>query len=480
MGLLDAFNTDEGRLGLGLLAAAGPRSDGAGFGQRLSEGIGSVDAWKKQAMEKKLLEAHMGQYLADAAHKKQQDEQQKAKLEMLQGIFGGAPTSPGAFTPSLGGMGPTMPPQMQGQPSGGIGGMNIDTIAKLKALGGVDLMKEFEWANNPQKFDPGSMYRDRLTGAERTIPKLGEGVTVGPNGASEVPNYGNVIAGMEGAKAGAVEAAKSRFDPTQYTPAGQSNPVQSTRFNDVQRITGAQAPMPRSGLPPVAGVSGSFTGPAEDVLRSIENIRDPQERANAYAAYGSQSLDGNRLQSEAEKTKLVDTAKADVVRDTAKITDAKRYGQITETTNRALELLNSGPTGSGFGSLVDSGVGFFGASTKSADIASKLETLGGWMTANVPRMEGPQSDKDTAQYRIMAAQVGDRKVPIPQRIEAAKELQFLQNKYAELNGIPTKNDAPKAMPLPKGATAQTLKKGGLYELPNGSTGVWDGMRFKGQ
>ena len=32
MGLLDVLNSEQGRLGLGLLAAAGGRSDGAGFG----------------------------------------------------------------------------------------------------------------------------------------------------------------------------------------------------------------------------------------------------------------------------------------------------------------------------------------------------------------------------------------------------------------------------------------------------------------
>lgn len=52
-GLLDAFDDPQLRFGLGLLAAAGPRADGAGFGQRLMEGVGSVDAWKKQkALEK--------------------------------------------------------------------------------------------------------------------------------------------------------------------------------------------------------------------------------------------------------------------------------------------------------------------------------------------------------------------------------------------------------------------------------------------
>ena len=46
-GFMDFFDTDQARLGMGLLAAAGPRADGAGFGQRLMEGVGSLDSFRK-------------------------------------------------------------------------------------------------------------------------------------------------------------------------------------------------------------------------------------------------------------------------------------------------------------------------------------------------------------------------------------------------------------------------------------------------
>ena len=46
MGLLDVLNSDEGRMGLALLAAGAPRLDGAGFGQRLNEAVGSFDQYK--------------------------------------------------------------------------------------------------------------------------------------------------------------------------------------------------------------------------------------------------------------------------------------------------------------------------------------------------------------------------------------------------------------------------------------------------
>lgn len=100
MGLLDVLNTDQGRMGLGLLAAAGPRSDGAGFGQRLAEGMGSFDAYKANALKQKMLEAQMQEHL--------QAQQQAQAMRALAAKFA-IPASPavpqGADIPSGNSMG---------------------------------------------------------------------------------------------------------------------------------------------------------------------------------------------------------------------------------------------------------------------------------------------------------------------------------------------------------------------------------------
>jgi hypothetical protein len=150
--------------------------------------------------------------------------------------------------------------------------------------------------------------------------------------------------------------------------------------------------------------------------------------------------------SKAEEARQVDTAKADVVRDTANLSDSKRFGQMREGIGRAIELLNAGPTASGVGSAVDTGLSAFGKSTKSADLASQLETLSGWLTSNVPRMEGPQSDRDVMNYRIQAGMVGDKTKPVSQRLSAANEVMRLQQKYADLNGYG--GDTPAPAPAP--------------------------------
>lgn len=61
MGLLDALDSEQGRLGLGLLMAAGPQAQPMSLGQRLGQGLGYVQAQKMQDAEQKLRELQMQQ-----------------------------------------------------------------------------------------------------------------------------------------------------------------------------------------------------------------------------------------------------------------------------------------------------------------------------------------------------------------------------------------------------------------------------------
>lgn len=120
----------------------------------------------------------------------------------------------------------------------------------------------------------------------------------------------------------------------------------------------------------------------------------------------------------------------------------QKTAQLQSTFDTARSLLPQA-TQSGIGSMVDAGNRLIGNTTDSAKAAAQLETLSGWMTSNVPRMEGPQSDADVANYKIMAAKVGDRTVPYQERMQALELLHGLQNKYAQLNqGIIQSGNAP--------------------------------------
>lgn len=91
------------------------------------------------------------------------------------------------------------------------------------------------------------------------------------------------------------------------------------------------------------------------------------------------------------------------------------------------------PTGSGFGTAVDYAASLVGATPSGAPEADKMKVIGGALTSKMPRMEGPQSDKDTAMYKEMAGRVGDNTLPVERRLKALDEIENLWAKYEHQN-----------------------------------------------
>lgn len=69
-GLLDFLSSPDAQMSLGLLAAAGPRSDGAGFGQRLQEGMGYAQAQQDNALKRKMAQMQMDEKQAQVQEQK--------------------------------------------------------------------------------------------------------------------------------------------------------------------------------------------------------------------------------------------------------------------------------------------------------------------------------------------------------------------------------------------------------------------------
>jgi uncharacterized protein (UPF0147 family) len=64
---------------------------------------------------------------------------------------------------------------------------------------------------------------------------------------------------------------------------------------------------------------------------------------------------------------------------------------------------------------------------------------------SMPRMEGPQSDRDVELYSKAAGQIGDPNVPRDIKKAAVKTIRALQDKYVDRAN--TQNGAPTADPL---------------------------------
>lgn len=136
MGLLDGlFDSEGGRLGLGLLAAGSARSDGAGFGQRLSEAVGSVDQYKKA----KAQEAFQKQQAAMQAMQMQQMMAQAEQQKKLQGLAGRFATP--AIPMAADGFGPSAP-------------ASFDRQGYANALEGLDPIAGLQYQESIKKSRP--------------------------------------------------------------------------------------------------------------------------------------------------------------------------------------------------------------------------------------------------------------------------------------------------------------------------------------
>ena len=121
-------------------------------------------------------------------------------------------------------------------------------------------------------------------------------------------------------------------------------------------------------------------------------------------------------------------------------------------------------TGSGAGALVDKGAAFFGASTKGSEAAGPLKVIAGNLTMAQPRMEGPQSDKDTQLYKEMAGNLADDTLPVKVRQNALKEMRLIANRYKSGYWAPPGYKPPPGFKVDSGTGGQT---GGGGALPPG-------------
>jgi hypothetical protein len=284
-GLLDNFfgNADQTQA-FGLLGAGLMKRD---FGGGAMAAMQHMAGAKNRQMEQQLMQAKLGLLGAQVKETEAQAREREAgiadrqrKQEMISRMFPngiGAPeVSPGAFAPApslAGPMGPTMPPSMSNRaaPGSRLANMGFDDLAALKVGAGLDLTELHKYANDPLKLEQGATYRDRVTGQERFMPKVGEGMAPDANNFyAPLPGYAQGLATIEAAKARATEGAKAEFDPVQVTAPDGSN-----RY--VPRSQVVAPPRPQGAAPrPMPGASSPADGDRFAILS--------QERARAVAA----------------------------------------------------------------------------------------------------------------------------------------------------------------------------------------------------
>jgi hypothetical protein len=116
-------------------------------------------------------------------------------------------------------------------------------------------------------------------------------------------------------------------------------------------------------------------------------------------------------------------------------TAAQKAGEARE----ALALLDQADklidqsTGSYLGVGIDKAAQAFGAATPGAQAAAQLRALEGALIAKMPKMSGPQSDKDVLLYKQMAGQIGDPTIPAATKKAALRTIREIQDRASGMS-----------------------------------------------
>jgi len=378
---------------------------------------------------------------------------------------GGMPMSAGAPGAAPAGLPPGVSPQALA--------LMLSKNPQANKLGGViqDLAK-------PQVLAEGGTLLERGAGGafapSYIAPKTEAGISIGrgPNGlsAAPVPGFAEARGAIAGAEANARQGAESAN--TMVTVDLPTGPKQMTRAQALQLAGGVQPTQvsPQPSMRPQAlpaaqpGVTGNFQGDPSSIAASIAAIGDPQERANAQAAFEQQmratgngggalqsSGPGIALQSSAAKEYDATRAK-DFAKAAAEYQDKGRGANGMLRNLDALEQLYKDPNVAKGGMAENiSGLKNMGASlgveTKGLGAEQAIQSITNKMaldqrsTAEGGGMPGAMSDAD--RNFLKAQTPGLEKTPegreliiANQRKLAQRQVQVAQmaNEYERTNG----------------------------------------------
>jgi hypothetical protein len=244
---------------------------------------------------------------------------------------------------------------------------------------------------------------------------------------------------MEQAKNGNIPAAlqiadrltelRASADPTANQQIQDIQAAQKiTRFDPGVYMNGGMATELPGYSEAIGGIEGTKKSYEANAQNESDLYYDPQiasgeakSRQQQELAYANQ-IANQKKAGEINATQIGDLQKK---ADTAH--------SMSGNTQRAREILQTGaPTGSYGGAALNFGKRIIGVSDETTQANAKLDAIAGYLTANVPRMEGPQSDADRVYYQQMAGRVGDKTMPPEDRVAALDEIDKINAKYANL------------------------------------------------
>ena len=436
-GLLDIFGTggsqSMGLLGMSpedikrarddaqaqaLYSLAGRLFQGGNTGQSIAQGLQMGQQAYKEALQGQMQDKLQTAQLQDALLKRQEAQAVKQRQAQVQQLLGQA-----------------YQPAMAGQPA--------------QEMYGEDIMGQ----RVGEGMTPAVTARPSSFDIQSIAPQL----MAIPEGRTELSNLMNIQKSMAGelTKLGKNEQL-IRINPLTQKPeivAGveKRQPSQNNPFDIFVNDPAVPAPLRAT----AQRYQKSYAEGNIDEETADKRFSDIANRIQSSEQF-QQSQQG--LASQREQTNLLARGQQDLARNMAAVREAEitqrmqakqeeQQKPIVEA-KEAINLINQAETllDTATGSLTGTGfdilAGAFGKSTPGAQSAAKLKAIQGALVAKMPKMSGPQSDKDVLLYREMAAQVGDSTLPTDTRKAALETLREIQERYAKIPAGESKPSVP--------------------------------------
>lgn len=388
MGLLDNLDpsTETGQRFLGLLAAAGPQTDPTktSYAARLKMAEDGVQEWKQNKLMGEYRQAQMDaakrQMAAQEAQARQAAAQQEAlgKLFNVTGGGGGfSPATEGVFDGAMRYTQPT-PQKLQ---------LNQQAVLEAARLG-VDPKKLQEYAD---------LQNIGIAEVARTIDgRDSEGRPV----TYQKDKYGRDVA-----------APTFQWKAPEYRDTGGA----ITAIDTITNKPILQLPKTQSFADKTAA----------------GNLALSREKFNFDKAGGAEAVKQSRPEWKDGQwvmpPKDMKPGETRAVNPVVSTKDAKDALMIIGEAEKYIDQA----TGSGVGTGLDWVGRAVGYSTKGDTAIGQLKALEGVLVSKMPKMSGPQSDKDVALYKQMAAEIGDPMMPNSRKKAALQVVKQIQQKYAD-------------------------------------------------
>lgn len=167
----------------------------------------------------------------------------------------------------------------------------------------------------------------------------------------------------------------------------------------------------------------------QDITLRGQNMTDARERQNASKpVYDSErGVLINTRNGVASPIQNVDGSPLGSKDARQKTQDAKDVLSLLDQADPLIDKATSSFLGQG----VDQAARLFGSSTAGSEAAAQLKAIEGSLVSKMPKMSGPQSDKDVLLYRQMAGQIGDPTVPAAAKKAAMSTIREINQRYLD-------------------------------------------------